>query len=209
MISIWLNVGAMKLQYYEEIVKHSSIQLTESLPGENAEEGDVNETQSANGAESDDDEQPPPSLTSHEKILLQILIAWVIILSASSLMPISKEEKKFVVGVSVNLNLIAFYGAPLSTILTVMRTKSSSSIHFWTMIMNTTNAFFWCVYSLAISDLYILIPNGLGFLFGIMQMLLYKVYPQRGVVDGDGTELFLDEEGNSKADSRESQSEII
>lgn len=218
MISIWLNVGAMKLQYYEEIVKYSSIQTTEVQAGEDTEgEDQNNETQSADGDENineDDDacpcHKPPPSLTPHELKVLQIICIWVGILSTTSLIPtISKDDMKFVVGVAVNINLIFFYAAPLSTIMTVLRTKSSASIHFWTMLMNTVNAFFWCVYSLAIQDYYILIPNGLGFVFGIFQMMLYNCYPHNNDIDRDGTEQFLDDDGNSKANSRGNETQII
>mmetsp|Transcript_30286 Transcript_30286/g.55937 ORF Transcript_30286/g.55937 Transcript_30286/m.55937 type:complete len:124 (+) Transcript_30286:136-507(+) len=44
MISIWLNVGAMKLQYYEEIIKYSSIQSTEGGVGESTEEENEKDT---------------------------------------------------------------------------------------------------------------------------------------------------------------------
>jgi len=215
MISIWLNVGAMKLQYYEEIIKYSSIQTIEGQAGEESEEENQNETQSADGDENNNNDdtspchKPPPSLTPHELKVLQIICIWVGILSITSLAPINKDDMKFVVGVAVNINLIFFYAAPLSTIMTVLRTKSSASIHFWTMFMNTVNAFFWCIYSLAIQDYYILIPNGLGFVFGIVQTLLYKCYPHNDIIDGDGTEQFLDEDGNSKANSRESETQII
>ncbi|KAL7543632.1 hypothetical protein ACHAXR_012930, partial [Thalassiosira sp. AJA248-18] len=211
LISIWLNVGAMKLQYYEEITKCSSIQLAEGQTGERTGEDNENETQSADvdgdNGDSSIDQKPPPSLTPHELKLLQIVIVWMVILSVTTLMPINKDEMKFVVGVAVNLNLIVFYAAPLSTIMTVVRTKSSSSIHFWTMVMNTSNAFFWCIYSLAIQDYYILIPNGLGFLFGLIQTLLYKIFPHGDTIEEDGTEQFLDVDGNSAVNPRESTNE--
>jgi len=213
MISVWLNIGAMKLQYYDEIIKYSSIQTIDGgQAGETTEEGSGNETQpsdegeSADGTDGNNCQKSPPSLTAHEWILLEIVAIWVVILSTTSLLPINKDSMKFVVGVCVNANLIFFYAAPLSTIMTVLRTKSSASIHLWTMTMNTTNAFFWCVYSLAIQDYYILIPNGLGFAFGLLQTILYKIYPHTAVPESDdGTEQFLDDDGNS----RESATEMI
>ena len=75
-------------------------------------------------------------------------------------MEMTSDRSQQVIGIAVNLNLIFFYGAPLSSMFTVIKTRSSASIHKWTMTMNTVNAFFWCVYSLAIQDYYILIPNG-------------------------------------------------
>lgn len=180
LISIWLNIGAMKLQYYEEIIKYSSIETTNLERGTNESDSSDNE---------DDDNvniyrRSPPSFSLHERKLLSIVIIWITILSPISLISsISKEESKFIVGVAVNINLIFFYAAPLSTIMSVFKTKSSDSIHFWTMIMNTMNAFFWCVYSLAIQDYYILLPNSLGFFFGLIQMGLYICYPRNTNID--------------------------
>ena len=193
LISIWLNIGAMKLEYYNEIIKYSSIETTELAESSSEEVSEHNDNQSTdvNGDGNDNDNichRPPPTCSPHEWKLLQIVVIWVTILSTTSLIPINKDEMKFVVGVAVNINLIFFYAAPLSTILTVIKTKSSESIHLCTMIMNTVNAFFWCVYSLAIQDYYILIPNGLGFMFGILQTILYKCYPHNGndtIVDGN------------------------
>ena len=206
LISIWLNVGAMKLQYYEEIVKSPSIQLISGKPEDGTDEDLHNEEDVAQDLSQPDPKsdamevrcEPPSSLTSHELKLLQVIVIWVVILSVTSLIPVTKDDMKFVVGVAVNLNLIFFYAAPLSTIMTVVRTKNSASIHFWTMIMNTSNAFFWSVYSLAIQDYYILIPNGLGFIFGVTQMILYVCFRQKEDVGGDGTEQFLHEAGHSR-----------
>ena len=203
------------MQYYEEIVKYSSIQSTDDGADEGEGEGN-NETeqQSANVDESEGQEnnnsvchRPPPSLAPHEVKLLQIVVLWLVILSTTSLMQLSIEDMKFVIGVCVNLNLIFFYAAPLSTILTVVRTKSSSSIHFWTMVMNTSNAFFWCVYSFGIQDYYILIPNGLGFVFGLIQTLLYISYPRDETTGEDDNEQFLRQDGDSAAGG--SETEII
>mmetsp|Transcript_1523 Transcript_1523/g.2687 ORF Transcript_1523/g.2687 Transcript_1523/m.2687 type:complete len:286 (+) Transcript_1523:213-1070(+) len=182
LISIWLNTGAMKLQYYEELVKRSA-------SDNNSNGGD--DAISVQTAKIDCFSQ----LTSHEIKVLQIVLVWVIILSTTSLIPVGIEEMKFIVGVAVNINLIFFYAAPLSTIATVIRTKNSASIHFWTMAMNTSNAFFWCVYSLAIQDYYILIPNGLGFVFGLLQVALYQCFPRSEVIEATDsvTELSGDE----------------
>lgn len=204
----------MKLQYYEEIIKSSPIQSA-GEQGESAED----DTENENGAQSANEDRnnngggtlchkPLPSITSHEFKVLQVVIAWMVILSVTSFMPISNGDRKFVIGVAVNLNLIFFYAAPLSTILTVIRTKSSSSIHILTMIMNTVNSLFWCIYSFAIQDYYILIPNGLGFLFGLVQIVLYLCYQQSDSVDADYTEQFLDVDGNSNGNEGGSGTDI-
>jgi len=202
-ISIWLNAGAAKLQYHVS-AQESSSQSVDGEAGENVEEqSNVCESSGLGNAS----QKPPPSITSHEWKTFLILLLWVVILSVASLIPMSKDNMKFVVGVTVNLNLIFFYAAPLSTILTVVQTKSSSTIHCPTMVMNTVNSFFWCVYSLAIRDYYILIPNGLGFLFGLLQMVAYLIYPSNGTLERVPTRdaQFLDEGGDATADIIESE----
>ena len=166
----------MKLQYHEKIVECSSALQENTVDDTSTRSAiDVDNSSALNGTRN---HQHRSSLTSHEWKLLQIIIIWVILLSSTSLMSINNDDVKFVIGVAVNLNLIFFYAAPLSSIVAVIRTKNSSSIHPCTMIMNTINSFFWCIYSLAIQDYYILIPNGLGFLFGLAQMMLYSCYPR-------------------------------
>mmetsp|Transcript_789 Transcript_789/g.1110 ORF Transcript_789/g.1110 Transcript_789/m.1110 type:complete len:122 (+) Transcript_789:758-1123(+) len=81
----------------------------------------------------------------------------------------------------VNVNLCFFYGAPLSTIHQVLKTKDSSSIHRWTMLMNTANACFWTAFGFGIMDWFITVPNGLGAILGFIQMFLRLVVPSREV----------------------------
>ncbi|KAL3807274.1 hypothetical protein ACHAXA_004090 [Cyclostephanos tholiformis] len=197
-ISIWLNIGAMKLQYYEEMIRYSSVQVTEVVRTRVAgteEDNNDNELESAeinedNYAAGNEDTiclpHSPPSLTSHEWKVLQILIVWMVILSTTNLIPsIDTAHMKFVIGVAVNMNLIFFYAAPLSSVVTILRSKTSASIHHRTMIMMSLNAFFWCVYSLAIRDYYILLPNGIGLVLGLVQMMLCALYPIAGGDDDD------------------------
>ena len=79
----------------------------------------------------------------------------------------------------VNLNLVFFYGAPLSTIYQVLKTRSCASIHVPTMLTNTANGAFWFAYGVAVWDLFIVIPNGLGALLGVVQFVLRIVFPNR------------------------------
>ena len=199
LISIWLNTGAMKLQYYEELVKRSAAADNSSRDGDD-------DAISVQTTKIDCCQQ----LTPHEMKVLQIVLVWVIILSTTSLIPVSNEEMKFIVGVAVNINLIFFYAAPLSTIAAVISTKNSASIHFCTMAMNTANAFFWCVYSLAIQDYYILIPNGLGFLFGLVQVALYQCFPRsEEVIDGSDSVTELGGDEGNCTEQLVAESEII
>ena len=70
-----------------------------------------------------------------------------------------------------------FYGAPLSTIYTVLKTRDSSSIHRRTMLMNTSNAVFWAAFGVGIRDWIVIIPGSIGAVLGLIQIFLRFVIP--------------------------------
>lgn len=110
---------------------------------------------------------------------MEISIIWVTCIAlvsfASSL---SQTTKEWIVGILVNLNLVFFYGAPLSTIWTVLRTRNSASVHIPTMIASTANGLFWGSYGLAILDPFVAVPNGLGTALGVIQCFLVMSFPR-------------------------------
>lgn len=60
--------------------------------------------------------------------------------------------------------------------------------------MNTANATFWTLYALAIKDLYIAIPNGIGVALGIVQIFLVIIFPRIELeVDDNETEHKLED----------------
>jgi solute carrier family 50 protein (sugar transporter) len=127
--------------------------------------------------------QSTPAPAPHETLVLSIVTIWTICMSllgfAASL---DSQTRELIVGTLVNLNLVFFYGAPLSTIYTVLRESNSSSIHTWTMTMNTLNGTFWFAYGLAVLDPIVYVPNGLGTLLGVVQIILVVLYPREEAV---------------------------
>ena len=114
----------------------------------------------------------------HEKKVLLMIFCWLSIFSTLKFMDVSHEDQIEVVGIIVNINLVFFFGAPLSTIFIVLRTRNSSTIHLGTMVLNILNTTFWLLYGLSIMDPYICIPNGLGLLLGIAQGVLCMFFPR-------------------------------
>lgn len=186
-LSVWLNVGAAKLQYHEKYEAATSILLSNENSGleDNILDsnllGDDLQKDIILTNESRIIQHNLNSLTSHEIILLSIIATWILVLTTISFIPFSHEEKILIIGITVNINLVVFFGAPLSSIYTVITTKNSSSIHRPLMITNTFNAIFWLLYGLAIMNLFIIIPNFIGFVFGIIQILLSLWYPKYDV----------------------------
>ena len=133
---------------------------------------------------------------SHEKVVVGVFVIWVAVITSICFLNVDKSEKELIVGITVNINLLFFYGAPLSTIFTVLKTRDSASIHKWTMLLNTANATFWTAFGFGTSDYFIMVPNGIGVVFGIIQMILCVVVPSKVLVDsvesGSNSDLELD-----------------
>ena len=79
-------------------------------------------------------------------------------------------------GIVCNAILLAYYGAPLSTIGTVLKTKSAASIFLPTVLINGLNGVFWSVYAMAIKDNYLLAPNAIGATLASIQVVLCLIF---------------------------------
>ena len=206
-ISVWLNMCATKLQYKNKVVEQPSdfALLRDSLASlvndldkndEKDKEKDVEKT--IRGKEDDGSDVtvkkklsqmlvqftpslPPSSsiMTVHEGLVVGVVLVWIVVLSVLVFGRLSSSASELVVGLVVNLNLLFFFAAPLSTISTVLRTRSSSSIHVWTMLTNTINGAFWTAYGLAVVDPFIFVPNGIGAGLGLVQILLCVLFPRQ------------------------------
>eukprot|EP00586_Coscinodiscus_wailesii_P008833 CAMPEP_0172521964 /NCGR_PEP_ID=MMETSP1066-20121228/292871_1 /TAXON_ID=671091 /ORGANISM="Coscinodiscus wailesii, Strain CCMP2513" /LENGTH=302 /DNA_ID=CAMNT_0013304929 /DNA_START=135 /DNA_END=1043 /DNA_ORIENTATION=+ len=182
-ISLWLNAGAIKLQYCTQL-------------GENRKREE----------ESSNEYPNQKSLTRQEMALYSILVLWIVVFTAVAFHPEHPQEQKVLtVGIVVNLNLVVFFGAPLSSIATVLRSRDSSSVHretmiFFgaplssiatvlrsrdsssvhreTMIMSVLNCSFWFIYGLAVMDVFIYVPNGAGLILSLIQAALYLGCPR-------------------------------
>lgn len=179
-LSLWLNIGACKIQYLTQIF---SIESNISSKGLGALDTDRQEP-----SVSDLRNLTSIVLTStpQEAILFGILGLWAIVFVCirwfSGLLAqyeYNVLEPQYVVGILVNINLVFFYGAPLQTMKTVLATRSSDSIHTPTVTMNVVNAMFWMSYGLARLDVVIFGPNGVGLLLGICQVALCCIFPKR------------------------------
>eukprot|EP00591_Stephanopyxis_turris_P017738 CAMPEP_0195538766 /NCGR_PEP_ID=MMETSP0794_2-20130614/49706_1 /TAXON_ID=515487 /ORGANISM="Stephanopyxis turris, Strain CCMP 815" /LENGTH=284 /DNA_ID=CAMNT_0040672773 /DNA_START=362 /DNA_END=1213 /DNA_ORIENTATION=+ len=188
-LSIWLNMGAIKVEYLNRMTKQQQTRETfEPIRKESfVIDDDADEEEDACGTSDHHDSLSSSSALGYANLfsvsdkhgfhVIQILLFWLLILSIVELFPFSHDGKENIVGIVVNLNLLFFYGAPLSTINTVVTARNSSSIHRRTMILNTSNATFWFVYGCAILDPYIFLPNAIGVILGIIQGMLCVRFP--------------------------------
>jgi solute carrier family 50 protein (sugar transporter) len=247
-ISIWLNMCAIKLQYHDHTAsimrKSMASFLTstrESIRSSTIHHGslkleDLESIETAVAAEDTTPNMPPSLFDSRmadlsafvlgltatenvkapapqEKILITMSTFWLFIFSLVSFIHISNDKKILIVGIVANINNLFFYAAPLSTMVTVFRTKSSISIHRRTMIMNTANGAFWAAYGLAVNDVFLIIPNSIGTILGVVQIVLCMIFPAKAALGGEellDKSIVTSSYGTDEEDRRSSQtSEVV
>jgi solute carrier family 50 protein (sugar transporter) len=203
LLSIYYNMQAVKMEFHED----RSTDLRKSIVVALNEQSQSflvppAATKTAATAVVDIDEQQPESKDSlldyakivwqvaaqerrspapHEKAVMFLVTVWIATISLVSFADsFSHSTRENVVGAVVICNLIFFYGAPLSTISTVVKTRNSRSIHVPTMITNTATGVFWGAYGIAVSDYLIAGPNLIGAFLGGVQILLILLFPKFG-----------------------------
>jgi len=130
--------------------------------------------------------QQQPAKAPHEKLVMGLIILWFVTLSVLGFFShYDKSEDKnrlslLVIGYVVMVNQIFFYGAPLSRINQVVRTRKSDCIHFQSLIANTLNSSLWFAYGIApqVADPFIWGPCALGLLFAAIQFVCCAVFPR-------------------------------
>ncbi|CAK8540578.1 unnamed protein product [Lathyrus sativus] len=112
---------------------------------------------------------------------------------------VKKTFRVHAVGLICAIFNIAVFAAPLSIMRKVIKTRSVEFMPFSLSLFLTLCATMWFFYGLFDKDNYIMMPNVLGFLFGISQMILYLIYKNaKNKVEANSSEKLGDDDGNKQ-----------
>jgi len=121
---------------------------------------------------------------TRDRILAQVMfyaLVLPLIGAIGVLTEMSDSRLKLMWGFTANGILLLYYAAPLSTVVSVIKTKSATSINLPLACMQCLNGALWLGYGLAVSDLFIWIPNAIGTCTGaVLLLLLFAFREDRG-----------------------------
>ncbi|XP_027123941.1 bidirectional sugar transporter SWEET14-like [Coffea arabica] len=108
-------------------------------------------------------------------LALLVVMGFGSIILLTQLISTGKTRARIVGWIGLVFSFCVFV-APLAIVRQVIRTKSVEYMPFLPSFFLTLSAIMWFFYGFLRKDYNIAIPNILGFLFGILQMVLYLIY---------------------------------
>ncbi|MCO5602526.1 hypothetical protein L7F22_056659 [Adiantum nelumboides] len=94
-----------------------------------------------------------------------------------------------IVGFLCAINSVCMFASPLCVMKKVITTKSVEFMPFFLTLSLFANGGTWATYSIIVRDLFMGVPSGLGFLFGIFQLVLYFCYYKKSPKELHDTKL--------------------
>lgn len=114
-----------------------------------------------------------------KKILIVLLVEaifFVVVLLITLLGFHTTTARSNIIGIICIVFNIAMYTSPLTVMRQVIRTRSVKYMPFTLSLANFCNGIIWAIYALLKFDPYVLVPNSLGALSGLIQLILYATY---------------------------------
>ncbi|KAJ3044804.1 hypothetical protein HDV00_000681 [Rhizophlyctis rosea] len=92
---------------------------------------------------------------------------------------------KTLMGAISTFVLLGLYSSPLLTLYTVVKQRNSETISYPLAIASLVNGALWFVYGLAVGDYFVWVPNGIGAILAVVQIVLKVVFRPPEVSDVD------------------------
>ncbi|KAJ0482616.1 putative SWEET sugar transporter [Helianthus annuus] len=108
-------------------------------------------------------------------MLLEILVVGGLILLVLTLVHTTKKRSSIVGSISIAANVL-MYASPLSVMRLVITTRSVEYMPFLLSLFCFCNGLCWFLYALLPFDPFVAVPNGIGAVLGILQLILYATF---------------------------------
>ncbi|MFS7971425.1 putative SWEET sugar transporter [Helianthus anomalus] len=117
-------------------------------------------------------------MESLKLIVLLIVVGFGLIVALTQFLA-SGVTRGVIVGWICLVFSLCVFVAPLGVVRQVIKTKSVEYMPILLSVALTLSAVMWFFYGLLLGDFNIAIPNVLGFIFGVLQMILYYMYKNK------------------------------
>jgi solute carrier family 50 protein (sugar transporter) len=124
---------------------------------------------------------PGPERERVGNLFTAALAFWSVVGWFVTCVPVGVDNARDIVGVAGCCALCVFYGAPLSVLAKVIRTRDSSSISGPLAVASLCCGFMWSVFGFATADPYLAIPNSFGVVLSLTQLGLRAGLPRSDV----------------------------
>ncbi|KAL2941063.1 Bidirectional sugar transporter SWEET17 [Bienertia sinuspersici] len=82
-----------------------------------------------------------------------------------------------IIGAVVN---VFMYGSPLAALKLVIESRSVEYMPFLLSFCSFLNGGVWALYAVLVKDIYLLVPNAIGFILATIQLMVYARYRKQG-----------------------------
>lgn len=118
-------------------------------------------------------------LRLEECVVISSLLWGIVSILAVYLLP-SRHDVVNLIGLLSCVFSVLYYASPLTTMVLVVRTADAASLYLPMIIVNLINAVLWVLYGyVALDNLNIWLPNGIGAVLASIQVMLYFVYTKK------------------------------
>ncbi|KAG2491922.1 hypothetical protein HYH03_009657 [Edaphochlamys debaryana] len=118
--------------------------------------------------------------------MLTLFSGYVIMLGLISCFALDAEAGARMWGTSAVVILMLYYFVPLSTMVTIVRTRNAASIYPPLAVTAILNGTMWSIYGFEVGDINLWLPNLFGSVIGLLQLALrlgYGARPASGAAD--------------------------
>lgn len=129
---------------------------------------------------------PKKSKLKTVMLVLLVDIVFFVAVFLVTFLALNQHTRITVMGVLCVCLTLSMYGSPLAIMRTVIVTKSVEFMPFFLSFFLFLNGGIWTLWAVLERDVFVGIPNGIGFGLGAVQLWLFVIYG-KGKLRGEGT----------------------